>query len=129
MAFPGELLAFGTWGTAGPEFLGAWQDPVPRHVVALLSVVVVPTQGPEPAGTPGPCPSALIEGTLVADERWGSHLRDTDGLTRKVLWPYGHVARPDGSRLALLDAVGSLVAYEGDLVRIGRGQSVVGRAR
>lgn len=87
------------------------------------SVVVVPTQDPGPAGTPGPCPDALIEGTLIADERWGIALEDTDGLTRKVLWPHGYVARPEGSRLALLDRVGSLVAYEGDLVRIGGGET------
>ncbi len=87
------------------------------------SLIAVPTQEPEPAGSPRPCPAALIEGTLVPDERWGMIIEDVDGLTRKVLWPHGYAARQDGSRLALLDGGGSIVAFEGDLVRIGGGEA------
>lgn len=89
------------------------------------SLVAVPTQAPEPqpVGTPGACPSALIEGRLVPDERWGMALEDTDGLIRKVIWPHGYAARREGSQLALLDASGSVVAYEGDFVGIGGGET------
>jgi hypothetical protein len=87
------------------------------------SLIVVPTQDPAPSDSPRPCPAALVEGDLVADPRWGLVLADVDGLTRKVVWPHGFAARQDGSRLALLDAGGSVVAHEGDRIRIGGGET------
>ncbi len=107
-------------------FVGeAVPDPSPsgRQLTLDPSLVALPTQDPEPSGSPGPCPAALIEGTLVTDERWGLAIEDTDGLTRKVLWPHGYAARVERSRLALLDATGSVVAYQGDLVEIGGGET------
>lgn len=133
----GDPLTLRVFGTDGPESVRAWQGGLPRHVVLLLpgapvpsvaqptvdpSVVGVPTQAPEPSGSPRPCPAALIEGALVTDERWGLVIEDADGLRRKILWPHGYAARV-GSRLALLDASGSIVAYEGDLVRVGGGET------
>lgn len=86
-------------------------------------LVAVPTQAPVPAGTPAACPAALIEGTLVADERWGMALAGTDGIRRKVLWPHGYTARREAGGLVLYDAGGSVVAREGDVVSIGGGET------
>jgi len=86
-------------------------------------LVAVPTQAPVPAGTPAGCPAALIEGTLVADERWGMALAGTDGLRRKVLWPHGYTARREAGGLVLYDAGGSVVAREGDVVSMAGGET------
>jgi len=87
------------------------------------SLVAVPTQDPELAGSPGPCRLGLTGGTLVSDERWGLAIENRDGSLQKVLWPHGYAARREASRLALIDGNGSVVAYEGDLVRMGGGLS------
>lgn len=87
------------------------------------SLIAVPTQDPEPAGTPRACPAALIEGILVSDERWGLAIQDPEGLTREVLWPHGYAARREASGLALIDGDGSVVAHEGDRVQIGGGET------
>jgi hypothetical protein len=81
-----------------------------------------PTRAPVPGGTAAPCPAALIEGTLVADERQGMALDGTDGVRRQILWPPGYTIQRDASGLVLYDAVGSIVAREGEVVTIGGGE-------
>jgi hypothetical protein len=69
--------------------------------------------------------AALIDGTRIADSRWGIALADTaGGFVRKVIWPHGYVAQLDGDRLAVLDlAFGDhIVAQVGDRVQVGGGQ-------
>lgn len=87
------------------------------------SLVAVPTLEPEPSGSPRACPAALIRGTLVAHPEWGLAITDTEGMTRKVMWPFGSAARLEGGRLVLLDASGSVLAREGDQIEIGGGES------
>ncbi len=88
------------------------------------SLIAVPTQEPQaPAATPLACMSALLDGTLVVDERWGIAVRGSSGgPIQKVIWPNGFAARSDGDRLALLDAGGHVVAHTGDRVQIGGGE-------
>jgi hypothetical protein len=88
------------------------------------SLIAVPTQSPPPTeGTPGPCPAALTEGELVANDEWGIALKDSStGDTIQVLWPFGFAARDDTDGRALLNEAGEVVAHEGDLVRIDGGE-------
>jgi hypothetical protein len=85
--------------------------------------IALRTQAPEPPGTPQACMAALITGTLVRDVPSGVAIRDTQGLVRQVVWPYGYAARDDGGRLVVLDAAGAVVAHEGDRVSIGGGET------
>ena len=84
------------------------------------SLIPVPTQAPAAPGAF--CEQALAAGRLVADPRWGIALDDPAGFVRKVIWPYGYVARRD-ARLVLLDGASQVVAGEGDEVTIGGGES------
>ena len=90
-------------------------------ITGCTPLVPVPTQEPQPPGTPQACMAALIAGTLVADVRWGIALDDPAGFVREVVWPSGYAARDDG-RLLLLNEAGRVVAREGDQVTIGGGE-------
>jgi hypothetical protein len=89
----------------------------------IVSVIPVPTHASPPPGSPQPCPAALIQGRLVADEQWGIAVGVEDGSVIKVIWPYGYASRADGDRMALVDGSGQVVAREGDHVEIGGGFS------
>lgn len=65
------------------------------------------------------CPAALLEGALVADDRWGVALATEFG-SQAVRWPSGYYARQSGA-LTLHDAVGRVVASQGDIVYVGGG--------
>ena len=123
----GDFEAVSSWvvGLAGPSCIRVLPfDGSSRLVIEVReALIAVPTQDPEPAGTPRACPAALIEGILVSDERWGLAIQDPEGLTREVLWPHGYAARREASGLALIDASGSVVAHEGDRVQIGGGET------
>jgi hypothetical protein len=107
-------------GQADPSASGATGGP-PRATIALR------TAAPEPAGTPQACMASVIEGILVRDAPSGIAIRDTQGVMRQVVWPYGYGARDDRGRLAVLDASGAAVAHEGDRVAIGGGAIESGR--
>ena len=68
------------------------------------------------------CMAARMEGTLVRDPRSGLALRQTTGIVEQVIWPFGYSAREEGGRLAVLDATGTVLAYEGDQVAVGGGE-------
>lgn len=87
----------------------------------LSDTVPVPTMPSSPPGTPAACMAALIEGTLVADDRWGIALRGTDGGVIKVVWPHGYVARRTEDGMVLLDAAGIVVGRAGQHVSLGGG--------
>ncbi|HYN64214.1 MAG TPA: hypothetical protein VES36_06375 [Candidatus Limnocylindrales bacterium] len=101
----------------------ASDEPSPSPVL-----VAVPTDPPFPPGTPGPCPAALITGTLVRDAETGLALHLDEGLRMAVTWPFGYVARDGTSGLELLDADGEVVAHEGDRVALGGGELRGGQA-
>lgn len=45
-------------------------------------------------GTSAACMTALIDGELVVDARWGIALHDSTGFVRQVIWPNDFVIRP-----------------------------------
>ena len=84
-------------------------------------LIPVPTQ--EPRGFqlgPSECPTALLEGMLVADDEVGFVVQDADGVVSSVVWPHGYAAR-DGAPRELLDGSGQILARAGDHVRAGGG--------
>lgn len=90
----------------------------------VRSTIEVPTQAPPPGGTPGACMAALLDGVLVADERWGVAVADPGtGQVRRVIWPNGFSARPDGETRVLIGASGATVGRIGDHVQIGGGET------
>lgn len=94
----------------------------------VLSIAAVPIAG---CGAPvalrtqaqpvSACMDALAIGTLVASNRSGLALRAADGTILEVEWPFGYSARRDAAGLALLDATGVAIAYEGQQVQMGGG--------
>jgi hypothetical protein len=93
----------------------------PAHGVA--SVSPGPTESLGASGTPAPCPAALIEGDLVVSDTWGLALRDLGGTTRQVIWPDDYSVSQRPPRVALLDPSGAAVAWAGDHVQIGGGET------
>jgi hypothetical protein len=87
------------------------------------AVIAVPTQPPQPSGTPAACMASSIDGRLVADERWGVALVDGNGTIRKVIWPNGYSARRDIAHVALLDPAGAVVAVTGQDLHIEGGET------
>lgn len=87
------------------------------------SPVVIRTQD-----TPrGGCKLSEIQGVLVADPTWGLALTVTPtGKPFGVVWPHGYSARRDEGRVSLLDATGTVVARERDLVEMAPGNEIDG---
>jgi hypothetical protein len=98
--------------------LGACQGPA-----AGSSAVPDPSQSAAAVATEAPCPAAVIEGVLVASDTWGLALGDSDLMIRQVIWPEGYTVSRRPPTTALLDASGTAVAWEGDRVRIGGGET------
>src|SRR5262245_45685336 len=67
------------------------------------------------------CPTALLEGTLVAADGELVVEGNQAGVATHVQWPFGLGVRDDGGELVLSDAFGTVKAREGDTVRIGGG--------
>jgi hypothetical protein len=87
-------------------------------------VVVLPlaTQGPllvDGVQTEA-CMAALLQGTLVRDERTGLAIAVPDVGVVPVRWPKGWTAL-DAAPVTLVDAQGGVVARVGDRVAIGGG--------
>ena len=83
-----------------------------------------PSESVAAVATGAPCPAALIEGEFVANDAWGLALLDADGLTRQVIWPDGYTVSQRPPSVALLDGSGTAVAWAGDRVQIGGGETV-----
>jgi hypothetical protein len=100
---------------AAAWLFGAMSTPAPSPSPPPALSPAVPTE------TPGPCPAALLVGTLVFSELSGVAV-DTDGGIVQVLWPAGStVRREDDGRWVLNDQRGRPVARTGDLVEVGGG--------
>ncbi len=66
------------------------------------------------------CMAALLQGTLVRDERTGLGVEIEDGSAVPVRWPKGWTAL-ETAPVMLVDADGGVVANVGDRVAIGGG--------
>lgn len=86
------------------------------------AVVAIRTQEPPPDDGLQACMGALMEGTLVASAGSGIGVRDPNGLTHAVIWPFGHSGRVDAAGLHLVDPAGVIVATVGDTVQVGGGE-------
>ena len=75
------------------------------------------------ATTTGGCPTALLQGTLVAVDGTLRVESDPPGTVTKVSWPFGYSVGDDGGRLGLWRLF-SVVAHEGDRVSAGGGSGV-----
>jgi len=91
-------------------------------VAATGDLVALRTQPPQTGETPGPCMAALIEGQLIESDSSGVGLKDSYGLVRDVIWPWGYSAKRAGG-LLLIDDHGATVARVGDIVRLAGGEA------
>ena len=67
------------------------------------------------------CPTALLEGVLVADGHGGLAVQGTGGTVTPVVWPGdAHVTR-DRDHLALANTLGFVFAREGEFVSMAGG--------
>jgi hypothetical protein len=72
------------------------------------------------------CELAEAQGTLVTDARSGLGLRGAGGGESQIRWPYGYTARLQAGRVALVNGLGQVVAYEGDQVQVDGGYDAAG---
>lgn len=71
------------------------------------------------AGCATGCPTALLQGTLVAADGELVVEGEAAGVATHVRWPFGVGVRQDGDELVVSDAWGTIKAREGDVVGIG----------
>jgi hypothetical protein len=90
-----------------------------RFAIPLLAIVL--SMGG--VGCDVSCPTALLEGVLVASGESELAIQRADGLRSSVQWPGGHSVRADGDELVLTNPIGIVVAREGDYVRMGGGEA------
>ena len=67
------------------------------------------------------CMDALLGGTLARHPQTGLGVTSADGQSTAVEWPFGYTSRQEGTKLALLDETGKVVAREGDQISVGGG--------
>lgn len=118
--------------------VGPWsssQAPQPARLAAMqesLSPVVgdrlgatltIPTSPPVADGAV--CLLALTGGTLTLHPSLGVVLANEEGSTR-VTWPAGWTARSAAEGFVLVDATGETVAREGQVIRVGGGETAPG---
>ena len=89
---------------------------MPRLIALILATTVVLTG----AGCMG-CPTALLEGTLVADGTGGLAVQAPEGGVIEVHWPDGVGVGTDGDHLALKNPLGFVIAREGEFVSMAGG--------
>lgn len=67
------------------------------------------------------CMDALLGGTLTRHAQTGLGVTSADGQSTAVEWPFGYTSRQEGTKVALLDEAGKVVAREGDQISVGGG--------
>jgi hypothetical protein len=100
--------------TGSPPSSGA-VVPTPHRIAILTS-----------AASDDVCELAEAQGTLVTDARSGLGLRGAGGGESQIRWPYGYTARLQAGRVALVNGLGQVVAYEGDQVQVDGGYDAAG---
>jgi hypothetical protein len=87
------------------------------RVIAGLAAFVLATISV--MGCASGCPTALLEGTLVAADGELVVEQQQAGVAIHVQWPFGVGVHDEGGTLVLADALGTVKAREGDAVEIG----------
>ena len=67
------------------------------------------------------CPTALLEGTLVANGSGGLAVQAPEGGVVAVHWPSGVGVGHDGDQLVLTNPLGQPVAHQGEFVSMAGG--------
>lgn len=100
---------------------------------ALAVAACAPVRTADPKPTPGPvviltqewtqssprCAPGHVEGSLVADARWGLALSDATGRITEIIWPSGFAGGPSIGGSLLLGSGGQVVGRTGDTLKIG----------
>jgi hypothetical protein len=68
------------------------------------------------------CPTALLQGVLVADGAGGMAVRTDAGAIEPVRWPGDIHVRTDDGRAVLTNFFGAVVGREGEYIRVGGGE-------
>lgn len=112
--------------TPPPARLAATQESLARIVGGRLGAAIsIPTSLPVPEGSEAVCLTAVTGGTLTRHPSLGVVLAHEEGFTR-VTWPAGWTAREAPEGFVLVDAAGETVAREGQVVRVGGGETAPG---
>ena len=96
-------------------------------MATLIGAIAGCGASPAPSLIPVPthdgqtCMAALVSGQLVPDERWVLALEDESGHRWKPLWPPGFGGVLDGSRPAMADDHGRVIAHAGDSIQSSGG--------
>jgi len=67
------------------------------------------------------CPTALLEGTLVANGSGGLAVQAPEGGIVAVKWPSGVGVGHDGDQLVLTNPLGQPIAHQGEFVSMAGG--------
>jgi hypothetical protein len=67
------------------------------------------------------CPTALLEGTLVANDSGGLAVQAPEGRIVPVHWPSGVGVGHDGDQLVLTNPLGQPIAHQGEFVSMAGG--------
>jgi hypothetical protein len=67
------------------------------------------------------CPTALLEGTLVANGSGGLAVQAPEGGIVAVHWPSGVGVGHDGDQLVLTNPLGQPIAHQGEFVSMAGG--------
>ena len=89
-----------------------------RLTYVILSIVLVTPV----AGCSG-CPTALLEGTLVANSSGGLAVQAPEGGIVTVHWPSGVGVGHDGDQLVLTNPLGQPIAHQGEFVSMAGGRA------
>jgi hypothetical protein len=87
-----------------------------RLVYVILAIVLV-----APLSGCTACPTALLEGTLVANGSGGLSVRAPEGGIVPVHWPSGVGVGHEGDQLVLTNPLGQPIAHEGEFVSMAGG--------
>ncbi len=88
----------------------------------IATVVFAAALTPAAVGCATDCPAALLTGVLT-DQAGELVVADTSGATERVIWPFGLAVRSNGDQLVVTDWFGAVRAREGDVVRLGGGET------
>lgn len=90
-----------------------------RRLLLILAVAAANIFG----GCGQACPAALLTGLLSEQAGELVVIPDGGGPPERVNWPAGHAVRREGDSLVVVNVFGSVVAREGDRVRLGGGET------
>jgi hypothetical protein len=92
---------------------------------ASMALLLAVAAGTTTVGCAG-CPVALLVGELAEESGTLVVVGADGGPSERIIWPFGYGVRDEGGQLVLTDLVGAVKAREGDMVRLGGGETEPG---